>query len=503
MSRARVDRRRPERPGVFAAALLALLVLCLAIHGRPVPAANEFIYLLLPLRQWDGGFLANDWTLAEPWYTHWVFNFLAGPLALVLPVEALGWIGRIASWTASLAALLLLGRRFDLGPVAASAGIALWLILGQSLVGGSWMIGTFEAKCVAYLLAVLAVFDLAGGHTRRGSVALGLAFSFHPHVGLMAGLGAAAGALALRLPVAELARMAGITVLFGLPGAIPILQVVGEGSAPPEAVRFLAQAKLAVHLDPWTWPRREILLYFTLFAFNAIQAWPARDDPRMRFLLAFEAALAAAFAAGLAGRAADGWRLLQLTMPFRMGPLVTLLFFGLHLMRAARRLPELAARPLALGLCALSLLGLGNPLGRFADQLAQTRRAWLERPDDVARALEWVGANTPEDAIVLAPPTRHDAWHLSRRAQVVTWIGPTAARLGEWHERVTSLGGDAAARAEPASYKEALDAAFHERDEADMLALARRYGAGYLVSRAHYGLPVVYETGGARVYAVE
>src|SRR4030095_10305304 len=111
-----------------------------------------------------------------------------------------------------LIALLQLGRRFEIPVWMISLSIFLWLLYQQSLVGGEWVLGTFEAKCIAYIFLFFSLSELLKGRDVLGSILLGLCFTFHGVVGMWALLAVGLTVLFLRYPAARLAKM-GVCVL--------------------------------------------------------------------------------------------------------------------------------------------------------------------------------------------------------------------------------------------------------------------------------------------------
>jgi hypothetical protein len=73
-------------------ALLFACVLILNREGFSVPSNNEFVYLLRLAKFWNPNLLSNDWTFSGPLPSHFVFNFVFGPLTLLFPLEVVGWM---------------------------------------------------------------------------------------------------------------------------------------------------------------------------------------------------------------------------------------------------------------------------------------------------------------------------------------------------------------------------------------------------------------------------
>src|ERR1700677_693438 len=151
---------------IFAAArdsvtlnVLLLLVFAVVLNreGQRVPGGNENTYLLYVYKAWHPNFLAIDWTFHETTAGHPVFNFLAGWPTRFISLELLGWIGRFFCWILSFIALLRLGRHFRIPLWLVTTTILIWLCERQAFVATEWIIGTFEAKSVAYVCLLVAL----------------------------------------------------------------------------------------------------------------------------------------------------------------------------------------------------------------------------------------------------------------------------------------------------------------------------------------------------------
>ena len=167
---------------------LMTFALLLNREGDRVPSGNEFIYLLYFFKRWHPKFLSTDWTFQEPTAGHAVFNYTTGWLTLIMNLEAAAWVGRVLCWFGVFAGLLRLGRNFKIPSCAIWAGILLWLMEGQSMVTQEWMVGTFEAKCIAYICLLFSIDAALNGKLLRAGILCGLAFSFHSAVGMWAGM---------------------------------------------------------------------------------------------------------------------------------------------------------------------------------------------------------------------------------------------------------------------------------------------------------------------------
>ena len=485
--------------GALDLAVLLVAVLFLKSGEIAVPGANELIYLPKLRHAWDAAYLAHDWSMADRVPDRVLFDLLFGPLTLVLPLEVVGWVGRAIVWTLGLVALLRLGRRCALPLAGVTAAVVLWLFYGQAIVAGEWVFGTFEAKCLAWAALFFALEGFLAGRHRLPSLLLGLAVSVHAVVGFWGALAAGLALVLVGWPPARLATCASFVLMGAAPGIAFFLPAMLSGvSSAGENWRFITLVVIPFHFDPMYFTARSIVSLYLVFAFNVLHLSRHRTDPTWRLLTAFEAVLAAAFTAGVVARLAEVYAPLQL-MPFRLFPVVTLLFFFFRIVRLHHdgSLGRLGTGATALGL--LALLSLGDPLARGAD-LARERYYEL-RPgrDDLARAFDWLAVHAPRDAVAILPPWRKDSFYRSQRAQVASWYLVRFDRLGEWRERIEAMLGDVS------------DARFigpwtRERyqmlGEAQMAAIARKYGADHLVSPRAYAYPVLFESGAWKVYAL-
>lgn len=505
---------RPSRARALTlAALLVLVVLTLLRVGRDVPSKNELLYLVRLEETYAGGPLASDFTLSDA-DEHFVFNHLAALVTLVLPLEAAGWVGRIGSWTAILLLLLTLGRRLGAGTIGSAIAIAFWVGAGQSLVGHSWMLGTFEAKSFAYPLLLGALLSVVAGRFGLSGLLAGLSASFHPSVGLFGAVGCGVAACVpapggRRVTLRELITFGALAAVGALPAALALLPSLASGSE-VTATDWMLAARIdqSYHLDPFTFPRARIAALLAQLVAIVALAWHSREVAWRR-IAAFVAATAAVFVAGVGFRAAGAYALLA-SFPFRLFPLVTPLVFLLGLAYVARALvsgervgPSWGtSRRAALAVFgAVGLVMLPDPVTPYLGTIFA--RSWPTDapPAGVAEAFRWVDANLPVDARGLVPPDADRyALHAMRRPLVVTTEFPVYGHLGEWHARVRAVGGDLPPGLSTTERRERMGMYFAEIPEQEMRAILDRYAADFLITTADYALPVAFARDEVRVY---
>ncbi len=477
------------------------LLVVLLVTGHPFPWNNEWLYMLNLEKAWHPDFLRNDWTFSYHSPDHHVFNFIFGLPLLALSMETYGWLGRILVWTVNLCVFFRLGRRFSLPPGAVTLCLTIWLCLGQQLVGYEWIFWGFEAKTVAYPLLLLSIERFLDRKKLSAAILLGLAFSFHPAVGMWGGL-----ALAFALPfngykIRELMLPFTVVFLWALPGAIPML-IAGRNSHDDwEVCRFLTLNLMPFHLDPAAWARREIFTLYVLFLFNWLHYRLNRDHGFIRMLAYFQAGTAIIFSAGLLLRYTESYRLLVL-MPFRLFPVLTFLFFFFAIAHAFLHAgSKRIGLPMALaGL--VGLLGMRSPVAGLLDRISANVGAWKAKEDDTRKNLRWIAGHTPQDAVVIMPPWRDDGWYYSHRAQIVEARFFLVGRTKEWKDRLESfvgpLGGEPLLQTWPAMQKR-----YETMTVEKIRWLKNAYGATYLLTDSDYPFQLVSRLGASKVYLLE
>jgi hypothetical protein len=487
------------RPTTRAAWLAALAIFLLLLWGGPVPGGNEMVYLLAPYRAYHPGVMPGDWTFSRSWNEHWMYHHLIGMLSLVLPLTVLGWAGRIACWILGLLALLRLGRRFGLSDGQASLAIAIWLAVGQSFFGREYMLWTFEAQSIAYVLLLYALDLYLADRATLSAVLLGLSFSLHPSVGFSAALGFGAVLLGTRTPPAAVARFVGVALVCALPGIIPLIPSLTSGGVESrETWRLLTLIRMPYHLDALSFPRRAVLETYLLFGFCWLHGRRHPEDQTLQLSRWFLAGLALLCTAGIVARVLGRYELLQV-YPFRVFPLFAPLFALFHLVRAYRDVMAGLALPWALAVLALLVVaGLPDPLGEASDRIQQTAELRAP-PDDLAKAFSWLGAKTPTDALVIVPPWRQDSFWRTRRSQVVASNPPRPDKVAEWQRRMEALVGPLPSPSDPERYQR-MAAHYDGLSQADLAQIRSEYGADYLVSRSTYSYPLRFQSGAWRVY---
>jgi hypothetical protein len=481
--------------------LFGLLLLLFILRGYPVPSGNEYQYLIALFKHWHSDYLLNDWAFSRTWVTHYWFNVVFGWLSLFVSIEALGWLGRISCWILIVFGLFRIGKLFSLPLWAISLSIALWILNGQSIMAMSWMLGTFEAKCVSHMLLLFSLEGFARDKLKMPAILLGLCFSFHSAVGLWGGISIFVALIAQRKPLKRVLQAMLITLAFGLPGLVPLVGALKGAPAMPESLALLSLVRVPHHVDPFAFGTRNILLGFLLLVFNTLSHRKGRENENIRFLIFFELCLGAVFCAGLIARVLEYHALLSL-YPFRLFSLLIPLLFYLHIANyfingeSHQRLSSVTV----LGI--LCLLSISSPIPQFVDQVKTTYKEWTSEPDPVALSFKWIAKNTPIGSTIISPPWRPEGYYMSERAQVANWDAMPYDRLDGWVQRMEAIVGPLMPM-KGMRYREKerwMEERYGELTESKVESIVRKFGGDYLICRGNFDYQVVFSAGDWKVY---
>lgn len=467
--------------------------------GKPVPYSNEYSYLLRLKNLYDPNYLAHDITFSTSTKEYWLFEHIFGLLTFVFSLETVGWIGRIFCWSVLLFALMKLGKRWEIPVWMISVSIFLWLYIGQSIVADEWMFGGFEAKCVAYICLIFALDRFCDKKDVSAAILSGLAFSFHPIIGLWGITAAIPAFFICRRDIFQTVKVTVIAGVFSLIGLIPLLQMRANSVLPTtENLKYFELVKFPHHFDPFAWSRSAILLVCFLMVFCIIIHFQIKDAKPPKFLITFLTILGFFFMFGILIRALNRYDLMEFT-PTRLFAVFIPLFFFFYLSKAFQQ--KLLQKPLQI-IILLSIIVLsfwnGLPMTGF-EQVKSTYETWNQQPDNIAEAFIWLKNNTPKDAAVIAPPWRYDFWYLSERAEVVNYRKPIIADVGEWQSRLDKLIG----KADPengARETEELSKFYYALKQEEIDALTAEYSVAYLISTSDYSYPVVFSKGNVKIF---
>ncbi len=522
--------------------LMTLLVYALFLNreGVRVPSGNELVYLLYVYKAWHPHFMAGDWTFLEPTAGHGFFNFASGWLTLLMPLEWAAWAGRFICWTLTFIGLFRLGEHFRISSWKIWLGILFWMMQRQALPTTpwtEWVIGSFEAKCPAYICLIFALdaalrckcIDSDDETYHRAmqrqliiaGLLAGLSFSFHSAVGMWGG--AAIGWTVLwNLGFRRSLVFGACAVLAALPGLISSLPLItGPHAITAEESRFLVTTALPLCLDPFAMARPYVALLSLMLLFAAWYRWQ-RGGRTAAMIFQFQLALGMFCIFGFVARALGRFDLVKL-YPIRVFAVLAILFFSWQLLSVVSAILRSGKRSepalLALGgFGAVIFLALPSPVARVAGSIAshlhsiewtQTTQASaaddaLESTPDFRAAGGWIVENTPENAVVIAPPSRADAFYFIRRPLIANWHAYRYDAMGDWQKRVEALTGDLSHLdpndADIGNMDLAARSHYRNLSVTDILALQQRFSASWLISSTEYPFPKVFSSGPYSVY---
>ncbi|MFO0942509.1 MAG: hypothetical protein U0930_17370 [Pirellulales bacterium] len=116
--------------------------------------------------------------------SHFLASFIAGQLSKHFEFESVAWIGRFFCWLLLTIAWHRLGCVLGIAAVLRPLTLAAWLLLVRyGHFAGEWFVGGFEAKSIAYPLAIIGLSLMIEERWSLAWMWLGAAVAFHPVVG--------------------------------------------------------------------------------------------------------------------------------------------------------------------------------------------------------------------------------------------------------------------------------------------------------------------------------
>lgn len=500
------------------AEILLIFLVFLIIGGDPAPDVNEPHYLCRLKHDWNPTWCAGDLFL-ESTDAHLVFVWTVGWLTRWLSLSAVAWLGRVAAWLALAWAWQRLSWQLVPRPLCSVLAAALWVtLMRQGHLAGEWVVGGFEAKCIAYVSVLCGLWSLVTGRWNRMWIELGLASAFHALVGGWSTLICfGIWLLRERQHVALRKMLPGLALggTIALAGVLPALLLARGQPADvvAEANRIYVFERLSHHLAPLTLPVDEVVKRFTrhgilLVAFVLMGRAVRQSDSGLARIRCFAWGAVLLAGVGLAIELALWTRPLAAAAMlkyywFRLTdvavPLAVALNATVIIARGLERRREWAVwgMVLAVGLtcgqlAAVAGLRLAHPVPP-ADGKMRDYASWVD-------ACQWIAENTPADALFLTPRTAHSFKWRAGRAEVVTRkdVPQDAASVVEWFRRLHDVHYyQVDGQWEP--YRSLAHGGTGRIER-----LAEEYGARYVLTdaRRRLGLPVAYRNEEYVVYVV-
>ena len=518
---------------ILLACAATVFIVAMLIFGDAVVYSNEASYLISSKRLLDPAFLAHDWEVgvrSSGAITSLLFDLAAAPFWLVFGEPASTALAlRIALIVLIVFCLFRVIDSLNVPVVPAAIGLVVWLLFGQSIAAGAWIIGGAEKKVLAYAFVLLSIsFGLKQRFGIAGFLA-GMAVASHVLVGCWYGLAAlAAVAVSQR-------TITGATLRFALAAALPAIPVMvaavlfaGQGGDATAWYLGKSTAELIVahrnphHGDPLLFLNFRQSVEAVCYFGAAIAGMLLLDIERSqrRFMLTLLAGLAVFWFIGLAARWLDIYAVLLL-FPFRLGDVLVPMFAAIAGLTAAmaafsriargHRLKEKAP---ALGMLAVlglaALLFLDSASGRTPKMLQNRLASWTAQQEGSLPARTgisvWLSENTTPDRVVLAPPLAHWFKIEAARPVVASFKGaPGNAAIHEWFRRMEVLTGTRPIERVGYDMIDWAETAYASLSPAQLAAARREFCADYYLvgsERAEFGDAVVVESGNWHLYSI-
>lgn len=449
------------------AEVLLIFLLFFLYAGCPAPDVNEAHYLGKAKHYWDPAWCQGD-VFLDSADAHLVFYWSVGWLTKLMPLAAVAWVGRLATWLLLAIAWWRLVRalipQWGYALFAAGIVVCLW---DRFHLAGEWVVGGFEAKGIAHALLFVALEKLIRGRWVAACWILGAAASFHVLVG---GWGMLAMMFVMLVSRDEHRprRQEMILGLVGgaalsLPGLLPALQLTaGTVTETAQRAAEIYVARLAHHLEIYKIAPLRVALFFAL-----LLSWIALTTAQWRSMSGeirrVQWFVAATILFATIGAGLDYFSLVQPVVMrllrfywFRLADVmvpigVTLFIVG---WLAARR-ERFAGLDSAWVFCAALILVAGCFFQKFLITRSQpcppafaqglgreTAAAEVNgRWQDWRDVCHWVARSTPRDARFLTPPTSQTfKWYANRPEVAVGKDVPQdAAAIINWRNRLDDI----------------------------------------------------------------
>ncbi len=452
------------------------ILLVLFFATRP-PDVNETHYLTKAKHFWDPEWCPGDLFLGSS-FSHWLFYASTGWVTRWVSLETYAWIGRLACWAGFAWAWVRLTSRWLFNLPLTVFSLGLFVILVERFnMAGEWAVGGFEAKSIAWIMALMAVDGLLQRDANRVLFFSGLSIAFHVLVGgwtLLAILGAAGVEIVRRMRIqGERFRwdqiewpshqaIAAFVVLTAAGILPPMLYELGSpAEVRRQAHEVYVHVRLRHHLLFGDFETYKVARFAGLVLLWQAVSWASRRTAGMEALNRVGiASLAIAFAGVLLSAHAElnpdsfatdllrfyWFRLPDVAVPLVASIAVTLalayLWFestrwsGQHIAACV----GFALIPLAAGVMIAQTCADPRPradrmsLPTYPDDPQRTIETWK----NWRRVCEWIQHNTEQDATFLTPNEQQTFKWYAGRTEVVNWkdmpqSGPDTL---EWKRRI-------------------------------------------------------------------
>lgn len=453
---------------------------------------NELDTLSLALHRFDPSFIANDFRLSLWAGPRLPFQLVLAPLLHFFTMMQVSIIGRLALYALLAGAYARLARKLGLDVVEALACAAIWVMIGNDVVTGEFVVVGVESKALAYAGVLWALDCAIDRRWARAGACLGLALTIHPAVGAWSTL---AALVALWKPPPEALRRAlPAFVVTAAPGIALSLPSFAHGAHTALGTWLYVYFRHPHHLVPSCfakWPDRALRVAIAVVVW-ALSFRVRFTLPAERVIARFAQAVMAFFVAGMAASAIPHAARLLYTYPFRVGDTLFPLFALLIVAR--RALPNhLPRRAQVVALVALTVFAAEAIRRDFVQD-----REWAAAKP--RRAYAWIKTHTTRDALVLCAAGLDYAGLYMERPTVASMKAvPTLPDdVARWYERILDLNGGVQTVERGFAAFDELETNFENLPASKIEHLVAKYDARYILwpsEGAALPYPKIYDDG--------
>jgi hypothetical protein len=403
------------------------------------------------------------------------FQLVLAPLLHVFTLMQVSIIGRLVLYALLAGAYTRLARKIGLDVVEALVCGAIWVMIGNDVVTGEFVVVGVESKALAYAGVLWALDCAIDRRWARAGACLGLAVTIHPAVGAWSAL---AAMVAIWKPPPEFWRRAlPLFVVTAAPGIVVSLPSFAHDADTAFGTWLYVYYRHPHHLVPSCfakWPDRVLRIAIAVVVW-AVSFRVRFTKPSERVIARFAQAAMAFFVAGMAASAIPHAERFLYTYPFRVGDT---LFPLLALLLVARRaLPNHLPRVVQAGALLLIAAASAEAVRRDITQ----DREWAAAKPRPAYA--WIKGHTPKDSLVLCAAGLDYAGLYMERPTVASMKAvPTRPHdVVRWYERIVDLnGGDPTFERGFSAFSE-LELDFEQLPAWKVEALVKKYDARYVL----------------------
>ncbi|GEM_PF-695912 len=159
--------------------VMAFLLICANKLGVDVSGGEEQ-YLAFARQFINPDWIPGSFTLTEFAGSRIVFQWLVGPVMELMPFEQAVFFFRLVNFLLIGIPIGLFFHRLGFSLPLSFLTLQIFLMSDQNLVGGEWILKTFEPKSVAYIFVFFALYYFLD--KRQGLVAVHLALASYFHI---------------------------------------------------------------------------------------------------------------------------------------------------------------------------------------------------------------------------------------------------------------------------------------------------------------------------------